>query len=223
MAEENEKKKRPYAEKRITKFREDDTVLMDSPTQGTGSMETGDFIKNVEEGLSLKGDIVVFDVDEMHGKAYPKFADIYQADQAKKTVVLRVVNYQGLSDSPAEFFYLSNYNAAPNSHSYTFIGKSKIKDVTSSDVWTTANRGTVEHDAHFTGNGSQQLPLQLNTPIDLSANNRVASYGTFGMHVKNTDTGIGTLVDEEGIHLEKAGVTLDLDFDTLQALLALLQ
>jgi hypothetical protein len=89
-------------------------------------------ISDVGEG----GKIAVFDVSPAQGKPYPTFSQIYSEVTAGRTVALRVVNYNGSSDSPADYYYLHNYRAAPSSHSYTFSNGMKTKSVTSLDVWS---------------------------------------------------------------------------------------
>jgi hypothetical protein len=87
----------------------------------------------------ISGEIAVFDVSPAQGKPYPTFSQIYSEVTAGKTVALRVVSYNGSSDSPADYYYLHNYRVAPNFHSYTFSNGMKAKSVTSLDVWSEAD------------------------------------------------------------------------------------
>lgn len=85
------------------------------------------------------GKIAVFEVSPGEGKPYPTFNAINSEVLAGKIVVLRRVNYDGRSDSPADYYYLHDYRSAPNAHSYSFSNGSSIKTVTSSNEWTTTD------------------------------------------------------------------------------------
>ena len=63
--------------------------------------------------------------------------------------------------------------------------------------------GVVTDDSLF-GDGTPEHPLGLESPIDLSStqNNMIATYGTFGAHIKNTSTSDGTGINDEGIFFE---------------------
>lgn len=106
------------------------------PTEGSPNMvESGAVAGAIAKG----GKIAVFEVSPGEGKPYPTYAEIKSEVLAGKTVVLRRVNYDGRSDSPADYYYLHNYRSAPSSHSYSFVHGSSIKTVTSNNEWSDAS------------------------------------------------------------------------------------
>ena len=113
-------------------------------TDGSVTVDVGDEVAWTEddEWFKVCGDsskIAVFDVSQEQGKPYPTFSQINSEVTAGKTVALRVVNYNGSSDSPADYYYLHNYRSVPSFHSYTFSNGKKTKSVTSLDVWSEAD------------------------------------------------------------------------------------
>ena len=112
-------------------------------TDGSIDVEAGDEVAWTGTAwFKVGGDsskIAVFEVSPVEGKPYPTFVQIHTEVLAGKTVALRIVNYGGQSDSPADYYYLHDYRSAPHSHSYTFSNGKKTKSVTSSDVWSEAD------------------------------------------------------------------------------------
>jgi len=115
-----------------------DLVELTTTTDGTGAT-TGSWDYEPGKGPAGEAIVAVFEVSPGEGKPYPTFAEINSEVLAGKIVVLRRVNYDGRSDSPADYYYLHNYSSAPNSHSYTFSNGMKTKSVTSLDVWSEAD------------------------------------------------------------------------------------
>lgn len=127
----------------------------ETPTDGSPNLvESG----AVAEAIAAGRKIAVFEVNLGYGVQYPTFNDIRQAVDSGKVPVLHIVNYNGTSDSPADYFYIVNYNSAPNYHSYSFSNGSLVKIVNSSNEWsdTGASRYTTRTETATT------LPATIN-------------------------------------------------------------
>lgn len=94
----------------------------------------------------------------------------------------------------------------------------EIVEVSGTMVISATGAGTltgVTTDSSLMGDGTPESPLGLQSPIDLSApqNNMIATYGTFGAHIKNTSTGEGTGINDEGIFFENGQNTEVFGYD----------
>lgn len=83
--------------------------------------------------------LVVFEVNQVQGMQYPTFNDVNQVVASGKVPMLHIVNYNGASDSPADYFHIVNYSSAPNYHSYSFSNGKEVKTVNSSNTWSSAS------------------------------------------------------------------------------------
>ena len=121
-------------------------TLTDSGTLTSGdvSVDAGDEVAWSESAVWVKiggdsGKTAVFEVNLGKGMQYPAFNDVKEAVDSGKVPVLHIVNYNGTSDSPADYFHIVNYSSAPNFHAYSFSNGKEVKTVNSSDVWSSAS------------------------------------------------------------------------------------
>lgn len=155
--------------------------ILDNGMLGDLPCKPGDFVEwhnndwrmAVGDRYALKSEIgpagggenkcIVFDVDTSHGKNYPTFQEINSAIGTDKDAVLRVVNYTGQSDSPADYFYLARYESAPSHHSFVFRGINRTKTVNSRNEWTDTDNKYLE-----AGNGIniENGVVSVDTPVE---------------------------------------------------------
>ena len=141
----------------------DEWTLDDEPTAGSFNGITSDGVaKAIEESEQRAADCVVFEISPFQGKPAPTYAEIAEAIGTGKTAVLRVVNYDGRSDSPADYYYLTNFNHGfgGSGASFTFQGTNGSKTVHSIDGWSDgpseAQMDAYKESMHVTNGGILQ-------------------------------------------------------------------